>query len=98
MLKDIFGKTEVVIETDAATPGTPFRVCTFRVAGKRCDGECVRKVRAALQMLTPGCEVLDLPPADGKQATKLGLRFRMSYHGQQVPSDQVKQAVERALK
>ena len=92
-----FAKFEVTIETDEATPGTPFRVCHLRVSGRRCDSNCVRKVRAALQMLDPACEVQQLPMPDGREASKLGALFRMGYYGAQVPPEKIKQAVERAL-
>jgi hypothetical protein len=97
MVATLFRKPGVVIETDEATPGTPFRVCTFRVVGRKPGNELVRKVRAALQLAVPGCEVLDLPAADVKEAAKLGMRFRMRYYGQQVPGDRIKDAVARAV-
>ncbi len=92
-----FAKYDVVVESDDATPGTPFRTTTFRVYGRDCRRECIQKVRAALQMMKPGCEVLDLPQPAGRDAHKMGLRFRLSYHGEQIAADRIKATVAAAL-
>jgi hypothetical protein len=97
MIKDLFSKPDVIIEADAANPGTPFRTCTLRVTGRSVSPELARKVRAALQLAKPGCEVTELPLADVREASKLGARFRMTYYGEQHPADQIKSAVLKAL-
>jgi hypothetical protein len=93
----LFRKPDVVIETDEVIPGTPFRVCTFRVVGRKPGDELARKVRAVLQVAVPGCEVLDLPVPAVREATKLGMRFRVRYYGQQVPGEIIKDAVVRGV-
>lgn len=97
MVMNLFKKTDVVLEGDTATPSTPYRVCMFRVTGRKPDNELSRKVRAALQTAVPGCEVADLPLADVKEAEKMGLRFRLSYYGEQVPGEKIRDAVLKAL-
>jgi hypothetical protein len=98
MVMNLFRKPELIIETDEATPSTPFRICTFRVTGRKANPELARKVRAALQMAVPGCECQELPPADVREASKMGARFRLQYYGQQVPGDKIKKTVEQALR
>ena len=98
MLMNLFSKPDLIIESDEATPSTPFRICTFRVTGRKADAELARKVRAALQTAVPGCECQELPLTNVKEASKLGARFRMSYYGAQVPPEKIKQAVEQAVR
>jgi len=97
MVMNFFSKPAVIIESDEAAPGTPFRMCTFRVTGRKADAGLARKVRAALQLAVPGCECQELPLANVREASKMGARFRLRYYGEQVHGDKIKDAVLKGI-